>query len=276
MILSFISIVNGVVFQTVSGVIGLISDVAVLILTWYTLYISALSRKLVFNFPIISSNTFYGEKVSLTVTNKTLHSIPLKNVFILKRCKGKFYKIEVSDYKTPITIRGMESFAIEMEPFTYIEGWPIVDDEGFQMYDDILMDAVIGYKSDGKVRWIKPYKNAPIMEARIAYKNNRYETLTVDRYYVGEKCISALVDCKIKLMMYDVNGNKSIETFLGISTYNGGNELHIDGNIEGYNAFQNAGHTPKKISKTLQKLFDIDEKRILVEMISHPWKNIKN
>lgn len=122
--LTIIGFINSVGFSAFSAVCSLLGDTAVLILTIYTLHLTAFSRKLVLISPSFHYSMFYGTKITLTVMNKSLHSIPVEHVFIMKRYEGRFIYIGLEDYDSPLSVDSWKIEMLKMKPFTTIMGWP--------------------------------------------------------------------------------------------------------------------------------------------------------
>lgn len=249
---------------------GLIGDAAVLALTIYTLHITAFSRKLKLISPSFGHSIFYGTRIALTVMNKSLHAIPAQKVFVMKLYEGRFYHIELAKFSDPVSIDSWSIKKIEMEPFTAIEDWPVKNYDGYPDYDSMITpDAVIGIISGKDIIWIKPYKKAPLRDAKKAYKNHTYQRVSVYRHEMDGRVVSPAVDCHVTVKVKDINGQNVLLTALGISTFNGGEDLYLNNAILGFNVFDDAGHTEKSIRKALAGTLGIDKENIYVEMVDN-------
>lgn len=251
-------------FSAFSTVFGLLGDAAVLILTVYTLHITAFSRRLNLVSPSFQGSAFYGETIALTLMNKSLHALPVQAVFVMKKHRGKFYYINLSDYSNPVSIDSWSVKKIESEPFTKIENW---EEDTIPNYHEIIKDAVIGIQSGNSVIWVKPYRKAPLREAKRAYKKQNYCHLTVYRKVVDGKVISDSVDCVVYVRMKDINGQVCLKKVYGKTGCNGGNDLALSEALCGYNAISGAGNSAESIKKTICEALEIDERDITVQII---------
>ena len=251
-------------FNTFATVFGLLGDAAVLILTIYTLHITAFSRKLELISPSYHGSTFYGEKIGLTLMNKSLHAIPIQSIFVLKRFNDEFYYIKLADYSDPVSIDSWSIKKIETEPFTQIDNW--VGDT-IPDYHEITKDAIIGIRSGNKLIWVKPYTKTPLRKAKHIYKRHDYHPLTVHRKTVDETVLSRAVDCVIHIRMKDVNGQICLHKMFGITGFDDGKSLLLSETLCGYNAIGGAGNTSDSIRRAIHDALAIDEENIIVQMI---------
>ena len=212
-------------FTFICNFVGLVSNICVLFLTVYTLYLTAFSRKMDFISMGHSMSAFFGESIHFYIKNRSLHSIPITKVFLLKNMGGMFHRISIADYKQPLIIDAWHIGKIETEPFTHIMG---VDEPGEgeeKAFEDayekpsistIHMNAVIGVETGNKVIWIKPYKKAPLRMAKRAYKKLNYDILSVSRKCYGDKVLSKSVNFVIHFLSKDLNGQKAVKTVFAI------------------------------------------------------------
>ncbi len=271
MIDSIINIINGEIFSAFATLFSLLGDAAVLILTIYTLHITAFSKKL----EILSSsskyNTFYGNGLSFTVVNKTLHDIPIQKVFILKYYEGHFIYVNIQEYEEPIAIDSWSAQKIEMTPFTSIEGWPISYPNGAPDYGELFHFAMVGIISGSKVIWLKPVngglKRWQILKGKRAYKHHEYECITMYRKQIDDHVVSKAVDCLISVKLKDINGQIFLQTVLGISTFNGGDDLLLNEYVLGYNSFSGAGHIADEIKRNISTALGIKRDDVIVRML---------
>lgn len=252
-------------FSAFATVAGLIGDAAVLVLTIYTLHITAFAKKLVFVSPSFSASAFHGNKIGLTLMNKALHALPIQSIFVMKRINKKWYHLSVVDLKEPVAIDSWNVKKFESEPFTKIEN--VSDDETFDWHE-IIQNAVLGVHVGSHILWVKPYKKAPLAAGKRAFKKRNYQVVTKWTTHVDGVVISDTVDLIIRILMLDINGNKSIKTILGKTGFDGGKEVLLSDPIEGNNAIGIQGdQTPERIRQTLIDTFGIDANNISVEKI---------
>ena len=278
MILEFIKTQEFSAFATALSLLG---DIAVLILTIYTLHITAFSKKLEFVSPSFSSSLFGGDQIAITLMNKSLHAIPIQDVFLLKRaktdekrCKGEFWFLKIANYEHPIAVDGWSIKRVEMDSFTEIHNWN--SEKPLPRYDELFQDAVIGVRAGKKLIWIKPYRNVPLRAAKRAYKKYNYQTLSVSRSIIEGKTVSKAVDCVIYIRTKDANGQVLLRKIFGISQFNGGKSLCLNESICGYNALPCPGNTAEEIVETIHKSFGIAKKDLAVQMIGTDWKIAKD
>lgn len=110
-------------FTFICNFVGLVSNICVLFLTVYTLYLTAFSRKMDFISVGHSMSVFFGESIHFYIKNRSLHSIPITKVFLLKNMGGMFHRINIADYEQPLIIDAWHIGKIETEPFTHIMGF---------------------------------------------------------------------------------------------------------------------------------------------------------
>lgn len=255
-------------FSAFATLCGLIGDAATLFLTIYTLHITAFSRKLKLVTITHHLSNFWGEGMTFTLMNKSLHAIPVQKVFVLKRSRGRFYYVGIKDYKNPIAIDSWNMKNIEMDPFTSITRWPDKTKDGFNDYHSITEDSVIGVRIGDKITWVKPVHKSPLRAAKKAYKEDNIIQTTVSRTVLSGHCLSKAVDCEIRIVMQDLNGQKYTKDIFGISTANGGKSLLLSDYLFGHNGIEGAGHTAESITDRLSEAFNIKRENISVRMIN--------
>ena len=261
-------------FTFICNFVGLVSNICVLFLTVYTLYLTAFSRKMDFISMGHSMSVFFGESVHFYIKNRSLHSIPITKVFLLKNMGGMFHRISIADYKQPLIIDAWHIGKIETEPFTHIMG---VDEPGEgeeKAFEDayekpsistIHMNAVIGVETGNKVIWIKPYKKAPLRMAKRAYKKLNYDILSVSRKCYGDKVLSKSVNFVIHFLSKDLNGQKAVKTVFAIV---GEQHILLSDPICGHNGLEGQfGFSAMELEKFLCDSFGIDKRNIRVEQI---------
>lgn len=254
-------------FETLATILGLLADTAVLVLTSYTLYITALSKKVELVSPSFSFSSFEGKQMALTFINKSLHTIPIKSVFILKRnSKGVFQHLAFSDYKDPLAINGWSMIRVEMEPFTRICNWNNNTQESIEPHD-MINDAVIGVEAGSNLIWVKPYRKAPLGAAKRAYREHKYQMLTVERNNFDGVNLSESVDCVIHVRLKDINGQFFLKRNFGITGFDGGKSVLLSDSILGHNTLPCPGHSAEEIVNTIHSVFGIPKTDINVQMI---------
>ena len=261
-------------FTFICNFVGLVSNICVLFLTVYTLYLTAFSRKMDFISMGHSMSAFFGESIHFYIKNRSLHSIPITKVFLLKNMGGMFHRISIADYKQPLIIDAWHIGKIETEPFKHIMG---VDEPGEgeeKAFEDayekpsistIHMNAVIGVETGNKVIWIKPYKKAPLRMAKRAYKKLNYDILSVSRKCYGDKVLSKSVNFVIHFLSKDLNGQKAVKTVFAIV---GEQHILLSDPICGHNGLEGQfGFSAMELEKFLCDSFGIDKRNIRVEQI---------
>lgn len=271
MIDSIINIVNGEPFSVFSTLFSFLGDAAILVLTIYTLHITAFSKKLAILSLSLKYNTFYGNGLSFTVVNKTLHAIPVQKVFILKYYEGNFIYMNIQNYEEPIAIDSWSAKKIEMEPFTSIKGWSISDPDGGSNYDELFHLAIVGIVSGSKVIWLKSTDNGlkrwQVLKGKRAYKHHDYDVITMYRRKVDDHVLAEPVDCLISVKLKDINGQIFLQTALGISTFSGGDDLLLSEHVLGYNLFSGAGHNADEIKRSISTAIGIKQDDVIVRML---------
>lgn len=252
-------------FSAFRAVVGLIADIAVLVLAGYTLYITAFSKKLELVSPSFSGSMFYGEKIALTLMNKSLHSIPVQRIFILKLYEGDFYYIDFADFSDPITIDSWALKRIETKPFTCIDSWTGIG--WIQDYHEILKDSVIGIEAGKDLIWVKPCDAVLLRKAKSAYKTHNFAILSVFRKFRDDTVLSKSVDCVIYVRLRDINGQFYQRIIFGITGCNQGKEVFLSESLCGYNVISVTGDSSDNISLAIQERLGIGEENIVVCMI---------
>lgn len=252
-------------FSSFASVIGLITNIVVLILAGYTLYIIAFSKEVVLVSPSFNTTMFYGDQISLTLMNKSLHAIPVQKVFILKQYEARFYYIIIAECSEPVTIDSWSVKRLETGPFTGITSWKGTG--WLQDQHEILIDSVIGIEAGTDLIWVKPYDKNLLYKAKKAYNQFNYQKLSVFKKKQDDVVLSHLVDCVIYVKMIDINGQFYKRRFFGITGCNHGNNVFLDEPLCGYNSLLVRGNTPEAISKAIQEQIGISKENIIVYMI---------
>lgn len=261
-------------FSIICDIVGLVSNICILILTVFTLYLTAFSKRMDFVSMWHSFSAFFGGSFCFYIRNRSLHSIPITKVFLLKRMGGMFHKINVANYDQPLIVDAWHIGKIETEPFTQIEGINETEEESENDSGDretdlttIHMDAVIGVETGNKIIWIKPYKKAPFRAARKAYKKFNFDVLNVSRTQYNDKVLSKSVNYVINLLGTDLNGQNLVKSIFAIA---GEQDVLLSDPICGYNGIDgNFGSSAKELKKYICDRFSINEKNIRVDKIEH-------
>ncbi len=247
-------------FSAIATFLSLIGNVAILILTIYTFHLTTVSRKLELTSPSFSSSTFYGEVIGLSIMNKSLHSIPIQDIFIMKHLgKNDFGYITVASFDDPLTIESWTIKKIESEPFTSIMGY-----EGSMV--DLIKGSIIGVTYAHKTLWLKPYKKVPLWAARRAYRKRNYQIMTVTRNNIAGRILSERVDCVMYLRMKDINAQIVLRTIYGITHFDNGKSVLLSEEVNGYTALGVPGENEKEITDALVQI-GFDKNDVDVQMI---------
>lgn len=175
-----------------------------------------------------------------------------------KNSDGLFVSIKLAEFKDPVAIDSWSVKRIEMEPFTKIDGYNS---------DDLITDAVIYAKSGNQLIWIKPYKKAPLREAKKAYKNHQFQEISVYRKKCDGVIISEAVDVRIYIRMRDMNGQFVLRKFFGITGFDEGSSVLLNDYLLGYNSFPCRGKTALEVKEAIHHNFEIRKEDIDVQMI---------
>lgn len=258
-------------FSAICDIVGLISNICILILTVFTLYLTAFSKRMDFISMGHSFSSFFGDSFHFYIRNCSLHSIPITKVFLLKRMGGMFHMINVANYDQPLIVDAWHISKIETESFTQIEG---IGEEPENSSDDensgltaIHMDAVIGVETGNKIVWIKPYKKAPLRASRKAYKKFNFDILSVSRTKYNDKVLSKSVNFVINLQGTDLNGQNLVSSVFAIA---GDQRVLLSDPICGYNGIDgHFGSSARDLKQCLCDRFSINEENIRVDKIEH-------
>lgn len=249
-------------WKEISNIISFLANICVLVITVYTLYLTAFCRKLRFITIGFSMTQFFGESMSISIANKSLHAISITEIFIMKKKDGQFYRITIKKFEDPLIINPWQISNIKMDAYTYI-----LEESGERFdHSDIHMNSVIGINTGTEnMVWLKPYKKAPRMQAERAYKKRDYKEFVVIRKSYGDKTLYERVKYVISLKNTDINGNMSWETIFAIPLEK---SILLNKTICGYNAINYSGKTScGKLKKIICKQFGIDSDAIFIEKI---------
>ena len=107
-------------WKEISNIISFLANICVLVITVYTLYLTAFCRKLRFITIGFSVTQFFGESMSISIANKSLHAISITEIFIMKKKDGQFYRITIKKFEDPLIINPWQISNIKMDAYTYI------------------------------------------------------------------------------------------------------------------------------------------------------------
>lgn len=254
------------VISAIATIVGIIADIAILVMTIYTLYITAFSKRMKFISVSFQHNIFYGEHVSISLMNRSLHAIPVQELFVMKQENGIFYRVCLFKSSDPIVIDSWNVKKLQSDTYTAIENW---SGEGETVDShDIFKDYVIGVVSGEKVLWIKPYKKAPLRSAKKVYRRGDFTILTVAKRGYEDYVLSEGVNCVIHIREKDMNGQYHLHTVLGIAGMEDGGTLLLSSGIRGYNMISECGCTEAAIKKTLRNTLGLEKEDVFVEMLN--------
>lgn len=280
--------------MSIPDIIGMVSDIAVLILTIYTFHITAVSRKLGFISMGQEYTMFYGSKLYLSLKNNALHSIPVTKVFLLKKVEGKFYSIHIADYDQPLVIDAWHIGKIESDAYTQIDNY-----EDLTKDSELYMNSVLGVDIGDGIVWLIPQNRVPlkyemahradlyerkmasvflvlfskitcitkdkalIREAKRAYLNNNVVTLTVHRKQLNDTVLSKSVNYAITLVGKSSSENITSDTVYAIV---GEERTLLSKTIRGHNGIEGCiGKSEEEIKKFICEHFQIDENNVFVD-----------
>ena len=253
-------------FISISSLISLIANIAILFLTVYTLYITALSRKLKYVSRSKSYNTFFGNSLSVCLMNQSLHAIPIRKIFIMKRCDdGRFKYLKIFERDDLDILEGYNAKRFISDQYSAITDWN--EDGKIISPDDLFENSVIGVLSGDKLLWIKTSAKSPKWTAKKAYKLGAFSILTMSGHCYEDRVISDCVNIVIHLVDSDINGKRCMHTIFGITGFDDGKSLLLSDSIRGYSSIPDCGKSPKKIKKAICSQLDINENDIFVERI---------
>ena len=250
-------------FAAINSLFGLLVDIVLLGLSFYTLYITKFSKKIVLVAPFYYSSMYFGTKLGLTLMNKTLHAIPVQYIFVLKRYENKFFYISFAQYPGSIAIDSWNVARIETEPFTSITSWK--NDNQKPDYHEIFKDSVIGMVCGDDLIWIKSDTDAPLKEAKVAYAQKNYQLLTVHRQRINETVVSDCVDCIIKVKVKDINGQYELKKVFGVFAKNE-NVVNISEPLFGFYGFRLTEKSKEAIVQAIHVQLNIDKGNIWVAL----------
>lgn len=249
-------------WKEISDIISFLANICILVITVYTLYLTAFCRKLKFITIGFSMSEFFGESMSVSISNNSLHAISITEIFFMKKKNGEFYRINIKKFEEPLVIAPWQISNIKTDAYTYI-----LETSG-EKFDnsDMHMNSVIGVDTgNDSIVWLKPYKKAPRMQAKRAYKKRDFKEFTVMRKTYGDKTLSESVKYVISLKNTDINGNMSWETIFAIPFTK---SILLNKTICGYNAINYCGKIScEKLKKIICKQFVIAPDDVFVQKI---------
>lgn len=208
-----------------------------------------------------SYGTFYGDSIHFLLKNRSLHSIPIVKVFLLKRIEGQFYQILLKDYgDDPFVIDSWHIKRIETDPFSTILNYPSDDKRN---WSELHKDAALGVDVGDGIIWVKPYKHAPLKEAKKVYRELSFQPLSVVRNSVDGVIVSNAIDYIIRVLVTDRNKNISQKTVFAIV---GEKQTLLSDHIGPHNAIpSNCCDSPVSLKKYLCETYKIPIESIDVE-----------
>ncbi len=241
-------------FAFITNLISLIANLCILFMTAYTLYLTVFSRKLKFVSIGQSFNAFYGDSFSVFLENRSLHAIPVRRVFLLKKLGGHFCKIDMVSFDDPMIVEARHIAKIETSPFTSIEG--------LDSLVQIHMDAVLGVVVGEEILWVKPYKKAPLRAAKRSFRKNNFDILTVSRREYAGKVLAENVQYAIHIRVKGADGESKVHTLFA-----SGSGMLSEA-INGYNAVKPKHcKTAADLRHHLVEVFGVEKKDLAVEEI---------
>ena len=168
-----------------------------------------------------------------------------------------FSILSFAEYENPIVVESWSMKRANMEPFTKICNWNVSGDEKLDPHD-FIQDAVIGVEAGNDLIWVKPYKKAPLRDAKRKYEKHDYQMLTVERRNIDGKNCSEAVDCLIYVRLKDMNGQYTLLRNFGITGYDGRKSVCLSDSILGYNALPCPGRDAEEIVTTIHEVFGIE------------------
>ena len=244
-----------------------LADVAVLFLTVYTFYLTAISKKVDFISPTFGSSTFEGNRMSLTFLNKTVHAIPVVHVFLLRENdEGRIQYLSIADYDPPAAMDSWRLMKVETKPYAYICD---LNGDNPQMLraEDVFQKSVICIEAGRQRIWIKSYKKAPLRKAKRAYQDHDFDILTMQHRIYDGVYASKDVDCMITIRMKDMNGQLFLKRSLGITGFDGGKAVLLSEPIWGYTALSCPGNSTEEIADEIHRDLGIPMEDINVQML---------
>lgn len=249
------------------AVFSWLADVAVLFLTVYTFYLTAISKKVDFISPTFVGSTFEGNRMSLTFMNKTLHAIPVTRVFLLRENdERRFQYLSVADYDPPVAMDSWRLMKVETKPYANVfdlNG----DKPKLLRAEDVFKRSVICIESGRQCIWIKSSKNAPLLKAKRAFRNHDFEILTMQHRIYDGAYVSQAVDCMITIRMKDMNGQLFLKRSFAITGFDGGKAVLLDEPIMGYTALSCPGNSAEEIAEEIHRDLEISMDDIDVQML---------
>ncbi len=240
--------------QDIINVTALAANICVLLLTAISFNLTAVSNKIRFVSSGFSTSAFYGDTISITLENKTLHSISVSSVTLLKIMgDGTFREISLASFNDPIVIEGRHVSKITTDPYTYIDE--------IDSITNLHINSIIAVNSGTKILFVKPYKKAPLKKIKKAYKKHRhFEPLTVVRREFNQQIVSANVRYAVSVKTGEnpCDWNTMLLTNYGF----------LDGTICGYNGFNTEEYdSAESLKHYLTQTFNILENDIYVHEI---------
>ena len=198
-------IVNNIDF--IVNIINLIVDSLVLIIAFLTLYFTVFSQKLVIAKVITIYDKFHGDTFCLLIKNKSLHSIPILGIFVIKETNKQLKYVELDHFDEPIIVNPWHISKVNIRPIREIESLDNVN--------EVMDKSVIGIDSGDSIIWIKN-RECTINKKELKETYSKYyeHRLTVYRNKYNSQYLSNNVNYAITYVYKDINDNFSIKTIL--------------------------------------------------------------
>lgn len=250
-------------FRAVAAYFSFFADFVLLVLSLYTLYITKFSKNIELISPTFSSSLFYGTEIGFTLMNKTLHTIPIQSIFIMKRYKGEFLYFSFDNFESPIAIDSWSVKWIRTKPFTNIYDLK----SEFNNYHELLKDSVIGIRSGSDYIWLKTDRDAPLSDAKKIFNQKKYRMLSVYRNQINGTIVSVHVNCVIKIRIKNVNGQYELKNFLGVLTeHSGRKSIFLNEALLGFNSFVISDNCQNSIAHAIHEQLNINLENICVNL----------
>lgn len=214
-------------FNIIVGIVSIIANICILILTGMTAYFTMFSKKIVVGSRGFSDSIFDGYTIEITIENKTLRTIPVTAIYFLYKIDNKWFNVSLFDFDSPTLIGSKEIRKIKTKVFTRISG--------IKDYSDFVRKSTIVVMSGSDYIWTVKNKENKLL--REQFKNHDIENLTI---FHAEHNGVVLSDNVKYIINYRevVNGKYSYETVfvskfgLMNKTIKGVNNVSLNGKID--------------------------------------------
>lgn len=271
MLSSLLSFLNSDGFSAFSIILGVLSNIATLVLTLYTFYLTTLSKNISLIGSSLNHSCFNGTKITFTVKNRTLHSISVEGIFIMRQLDSKFYLVHLDNFDSPHSIDSWKIENLSTSTFTSIPNWTLKDADGHLNYNALMKNSILGIKSGKDIIWIASKRHKILrLKAKKAYTEKNYQELTVHRFKFDDKVISPNVTCAITICLKNGNKQNTYMTVLGaipLAAEDNDNSLLFDKPILGRPSIEDVGHTEYSIGQRISRQLNIPHNDIRVQML---------